>query len=90
MESLKKAMEGMKQEKSLQDVLKEKMGLDFGGYGGAGKKPPRGGGGGGDGASEGSSSGFNNFKEWLDEALQVFLATFALMFLVFIHIHCSI
>lgn len=80
----------MKQEKSLQDVLKEKMGLDFGGYGGAGKKPPRGGGGGGGGASEGSSSGFNNFKEWFDEALQVFLATIALIFLVFIRIHCSI
>jgi hypothetical protein len=83
MESLKKAMEEMKQEKPLQDVLKEKLGLDFGGYGGAGKKPPRGGGGGG--ASEGSSAGFNNFKEWLGEALQVFLATFGLIF-VYVYI----
>ncbi|KAJ3696836.1 hypothetical protein LUZ61_000541 [Rhynchospora tenuis] len=77
MESLKKAMEGMKQEKPLQDALKEKMReLDFGGDGGAGKRPPRGGGSGGSGASDGPAS---NFNEWLDEALQVFLATIGLI-----------
>lgn len=77
MESLKKAMEEI-QEKPLQDKLKEKMGLDFGGDGGAGRKPPRGGGGGG-GASEGSDF---DFKEWLDEVLQVFLATIGLISVV--------
>jgi hypothetical protein len=78
MESLRKAMDEI-QEKPLQEKLKEKLGLDSGRDGGAGKKPPRGGGRGGGGTNEGSDF---NFKEWLDEVLQVFLATVGLISVV--------
>jgi hypothetical protein len=77
MELLRKAMKQI-QEKPLQEKLKEKLGLDSGKDGGAGKKPPRGGGS-GSGANEGSDF---NFKEWLDEVLQVFLATVGLISVV--------
>lgn len=80
MESLKKAMEGLKQEKPLQESLKEKMlELDFGGGSGADKRPPRGG---GYGAGDGSGSEFKNSWEWGDELLQVFLATVGVISLV--------
>ncbi|KAJ3675394.1 hypothetical protein LUZ60_004436 [Juncus effusus] len=74
MESLKRAMEGMKKEKPLRDSLLEKMQLDFGGNigGGANRRPP-----GGSGGSGGSNE--FNFGDYLDEAFQVFMATLGLV-----------
>ncbi|XP_008791791.1 uncharacterized protein LOC103708574 [Phoenix dactylifera] len=83
MDSLKKAMEGVKREKSVQDMLKQQMQeWNFGGGGDKGN-PPRGGGGGGSSGSDGDGEGApqdESFAEIFDEIVQVVLATIGFIF----------
>ncbi|XP_072969247.1 uncharacterized protein [Typha angustifolia] len=73
-ESLKKAMGGLKGERSVQDLLREQMqDRDFGGDGGNGDSPGSGGDGSGDSEDEGLAGIF-------DELLQVILATIGFIF----------
>ncbi|KAG1331286.1 putative Autophagy-related protein 3 [Cocos nucifera] len=85
MESLKKAMEGVKQEKSVQDMLKQQM-QEWKFWGGGDKgNPPRGGGGGGSSGSDGDGEGAphdESSADTFDEIVQVVLATMGFIFVV--------
>lgn len=85
MESLKKAMEGVKQENSVQDKLKQQM-QEWKFWGGGDKgNPPRGGGGGGNSGNDGEgASQDESSAEMFDEIVQVLLATIAFVLVVII------